>query len=367
MDITKLQKIETELKTLQADLKPVHLKGGKIGGRIIRQLEAGFQKLEHFFKTLDLKTLSMGKWESKQQRSLNQIQKQVTELTNEYINVRENVKEIVKKDPGFLVHFEEYTQLLGEQLGIMKDICEFMKQKKYAGKVGSEEVGKVEDKIEGFITESKREIKKEDESVPTETAAERLERQKANLKRAVEDDVKKHEEYLSMSRRLAEEETPGASRKSKELTPGQKLRTAHMEEIARFHEKPGVAPKSETLGLQNKLSKALEGREERLREGAVKAASSPEVIEARARARKEIVEPKYRELQNKRLARAKAESKQEIKPQGKAIGESDEEQLSRLEARGTAPEKPKGETPAEKLEKTKGEFKKSRGTRYKKT
>lgn len=159
MESISISKIQKELDTLQKDLKPVSADNviKSFAGRAVRQVQAGIQKLEHLFKNFDMRNPTKFKWESKQERSLNVLTQQLKtigegqqELANDYKNKRSEFKTNI--DGQYL----NFTKDLSEQLSIMRNICDLIRQK--PGKFEENKLKEAEQDIEDLIDNCQVEI-----------------------------------------------------------------------------------------------------------------------------------------------------------------------------------------------------------------
>ncbi len=174
-----------ELIALQKDLTPVHFDNRvkQFFGRAIRQFEAGFQRLEHFFKTIEFGT--WGKRESKQQRGFTKLSEHLERVKKElsmtalYIPARygqgphsDDIRKEIKES------FENSFNKFNQQLGTMETICGLIEDKvQKLEKNQQEDLGTMKHEIqtlkkqcEGFLTIDKGKgdenvIEKEEEKV----------------------------------------------------------------------------------------------------------------------------------------------------------------------------------------------------------
>lgn len=146
------KKITQELDHLKKDLTQFKAdnKVKEFIGRSVQKLEAGFQKLAHFFETL--------KWESKQQRDLYKLDRQFRILEEEFRNVSEDYKNLSQKDKDVIEDlYTNFNEEIHDHLETMKNIVALVKRK--GEKVDLEQLEIVENDIATLIIESEKEIK----------------------------------------------------------------------------------------------------------------------------------------------------------------------------------------------------------------
>lgn len=155
--MTGLYKINQELASLTKDLTPVEAnnKVKEFCGRAIRKLEAGFQKLEHFFQTLIHE--GKGKWETKQERSFNKLVEQLRVVQQDFADASRDFSKLSQDERDLIVEgFKDFNSEIGKQLQSMRQICDLIKRR--SDKIDTGKVDNAKGLIEDLIKVCDKEI-----------------------------------------------------------------------------------------------------------------------------------------------------------------------------------------------------------------